>query len=632
MGTPSGGDAEKSQQEAATTAQLLALQQALDHLVQTEQRLLAQWHDLQGQIDGYTKEAQQAWQANRQDLAEQAVNKRTQLMPTLAGIQEQMQRIQARKEEIARQRQDLGAGRSSPARTGSLIVLGPSQTSTSLPARSRHPRLWWTMFSLGVLIALLLIAALGAGYVLIVRSPAPKATATVRPSPTHMPTATPYPQPTPQAHPFQPNGTAPTDQDCQRIMGRPCYSPEQVQQAFGLSALYRPGFDGTGQTIVILGAGQAGTVKSDLAHFDQAWGLPDPPSFQILQPKGPPALYVCPGGVDSLAIENTLDVEWAHAIAPGANIVLLIWSNGSSRSQPDQNCGLYELDAGVSYIASNHLGNIISISYGGSELGDVSETASQVIDDQNYYRQAHQAFEDATQQGVTILAAAGDEGATNSNDVSNPNSVWPSPNVSWPASDPAVLAVGGTLLQLQDESGDYGGEHAWQEGDYGAGGGGLSTVFDEPAYQQTQPHQDMFSGKRAIPDVSFPADDFALYSSFLPSSLGRSNQQWNNWGIIGGTSLSTPCWAGLIAILNQMRGGPSGDLHAALYSLHGTGFHDITSGNNSFGGVQGYNAGSGYDLSTGWGSPIANRLLPALIAALDDGTSGQCPGGQRVCA
>src|SRR5690242_352264 len=110
MGTPSGGDAEKSQQEAAA-AQVLALQQALDHLVQTEQRLLAQWHDLQGQIDGYTKEAQQAWQANRQDIAEQAINKRTQLMPTLASIQEQMGRIQTRKEEIARQRRDLLAGR-----------------------------------------------------------------------------------------------------------------------------------------------------------------------------------------------------------------------------------------------------------------------------------------------------------------------------------------------------------------------------------------------------------------------------------------------------------------------------------------------------------------------------------------
>ncbi len=631
MGTPSGGDAEKSQQEAAAAAQQLALQQALDHLVQTEQRLLAQWHDLQGQIDGYTKEAQQAWQANRQDLAEQAINKRTQLMPTLASIQEQMGRIQARKEEITRQRQDLLTGGSRPARTGSLIVLAPSRTSWFLPAQSGHPRLWWTMFSLGVLTALLLIAALGAGYVLIARSSAPKAAATVRPSPTRLPTATPYPQPIPQAHPFQPDGSGPTDQDCQRVMGRPCYSPEQVQQAFGLSALYQPGFDGTGQTIVILGAGQSGTIKSDLTHFDQAWGLPDPPSFQILQPNGPPAAYVCPSGADSLAIENTLDVEWAHAIAPGANIVLLIWSNHQGNSPPYANCGLYGIDAGVSYVAANHLGAIISISYGGSELGDVSETASQVIDDQNYYRQAHEAFEDATKLGITVLAAAGDEGATNSNDISNPDSVWPTPNVSWPASDPSVLAVGGTLLQLQDEGGDYGGERAWQEGNYGAGGGGLSTVFDEPAYQQTQPGQALFSGKRAIPDVSFPADNFVMYSPFLPNYLGRSNPQWNNWGIIGGTSLSTPCWAGLIAILNQMRGGPSGDLHAALYSLHGADFHDITSGNNSFGGVQGYSAGSGYDLSTGWGSPIANRLLPALIAVLDDATSGQCPSGQRVC-
>ena len=630
MGTSSGGDADASKQEAAVTTQLLALQQALDHLVQTEQRLLAQWHDLQGQIDGYTKEAQQAWQAQRQDIAEEALNKRTQLMPTMASIQEQLGRIQTRKEEIARQRQDLLEGRSRPAKTGSLIVLSaPRPLAPAKPKRSRR-----LMFALGALVVLLLIAllaGLGLRFGLSALQPTHKTTATVRPSPTHMPTATPYPPPTPQAHPFQPDGSAPTDQDCQRIEGQPCYSPEQVQQAFGLSALYKPGFDGTGQTIVILGAGQAGTLKGDLAHFDQAWGLPAPPSFQILEPNGPPAPYSCPGGLDSLAIENALDVEWAHAIAPGANIVLLLWSNHQGASSPYENCGLYDIEGGVSYVLNEHLGNIISISYGGSELGDVSETASQINGDQEYERQAHQTFQYATQQGITILAATGDEGATNHDDFSHPDSVWPTRNVSWPASDPAILAVGGTLLQLQDENGDYGSERAWQEGTFGAGGGGLSSVFTEPDYQQTQPNQDLFSGKRAIPDVSFPADDFALYSPFLPNYLGNRKAQWNNWGIIGGTSLSTPCWAGMIAILNQMRGGPSGDLHTALYSLRGRGFHDITSGNNSFGGVQGYSATGGYDLATGWGSPIANRLLPALIDALDGRDSNQCPGSQRAC-
>ena len=630
MGTPSGGDADASKQEAAVTTQLLALQQALDHLVQTEQRLLTQWHDLQGQIDGYTKEAQQAWQAQRQDMAEEALNKRTQLMPTMASIQEQLGRIQTRKEEIARQRQDLLEGRSRPAQTGSPGRLSAPRPLAPAPAKPKRARAR-LLGALCVLAVLLLLAGVGLRFGLSALAPTHKTTATVRPSPTHMPTATPYPKPTPQAHPFQPDGSAPTDQDCQHITGQPCYSPEQVQQAYGLSALYKPGYDGTGQTIVILGAGQAGTLKGDLAHFDQAWGLPAPPSFQILEPNGPPAPYSCPGGLDSLAIENALDVEWAHAIAPGANIVLLLWSNHQGASRPDENCGLYDIDGGVSYVVNEHLGNIVSISYGGSELGDVSETASQIIDDQNYERQAHQTFQYATQQGITILAATGDEGATNHNDFSHPDSVWPTRNTSWPASDPAILAVGGTLLQLQDESGTYGSERAWQEGAFGAGGGGLSSVFTEPAYQQTQPNQDLFAGKRAIPDVSFPADDFALYSPFLPNYLGNRNAKWNNWGIIGGTSLSTPCWAGMIAILNQMRGGPSGDLHAALYSLRGVGFHDITSGDNSFGGVQGYSATGGYDLATGWGSPVANRLLPALITVLDGGASGQCPGGQRVC-
>ena len=628
MGSSTGGDADASKQEAAVTTQLLALQQGLDHLVQTEQRLLTQWHDLQGQIDGYTKEAQQAWQAQRQDIAEEALNKRTQLMPTLASVQEQLGRIQARKEEIARQRQDLLDGRSRPTQTGGLSSGPPLAPAPAKPKRSRARRL---LVALGALVALLLLAGLGLRFGLSALQPTHKATATVRPNPTHMPTATPYPPPTPQAHPFQPDGSAPTDQDCQRVVGQPCYSPEQVQQAYGLSALYKPGFDGTDQTIVILGAGQAGTLKGDLAHFDQAWGLPAPPSFQILEPEGPPAPYSCSDGLDELAIENALDVEWAHAIAPGANIALLLWSNHQGASNPYQNCAIFDIPGAIDYVVTQHLGQIISISYGGSELGYVDETPSQVINEQNYYREAHQSFENATKQGVTILAATGDQGATNDNDLSKYGSVWPTPNVSWPASDPSVLAVGGTLLQLQDESGDYGSERAWQEGAFGAGGGGLSSVFTEPDYQQTQPNQDLFSGKRAIPDVSFPADDFALYTPFLPNYLGNRNAQWNNWGIIGGTSLSTPCWAGMIAILNQMRGGPSGDLHAALYSLRGVGFHDITSGDNSFGGVQGYSAGGGYDLATGWGSPIANRLLPALITVLDGGASGQCPGGQRVC-
>jgi subtilase family serine protease len=630
MGDQSGTGAGKDERGAGATGNLEQLQTWMDQLSQVEQRLIPQWHELQGRIDQYTKEAQQAWQRNRNDLAEQALQQRAQLMPALAAVQEQLGRIRTRKEEITRQRQELldqasGKGTYLPSATGA----GGSGAPSALPAQkpSRKRRRWFGLLS--ALLALLVLTTLGLNYVLHQGAPTGSKTTGVHPHPTHAPTATPYPQPTPQAHPFQPDGSGPTTQDCLRAIGHPCYSPEQIQHAFGLDALYKPGYDGTGQTIVLLGAGVSSTIKSDLQHFDTTWGLPDPPSFQILQPHGPPAPYTCPDGQDDLASENALDVEWAHAIAPGANIVLLIWFNSGDNTSPADNCGIYSLEDGVAYAVDNHLGQIISISYGGSELGSVSETPDQHGSDQKEYQGAHAIFENAIAQGITILAAAGDQGVTNSDGGAQPDSVWSMPNVQWPASDPDVLAVGGTLLHLQDD-GSYGSEEVWNERDFGASGGGLSSVFQEPDYQQTQPDQPLFSGKRSIPDVSFPADNFPVYGGFTLGDLGQANAKWAHWDVLGGTSASSPCWAGLIAILDQMRNAPVGLLQPALYSLHGKGMHDITSGNNSFGGVQGYSALGGYDLASGWGTPIANRLLPDLIAALNGG-SNLCSGGQHQC-
>ncbi len=433
--------------------------------------------------------------------------------------------------------------------------------------------------------------------------------------------STPAPTPTTQGAVFTPAGTAPTSQDCMMRAGAPCYSPEQMQQAFSLNSLYRQGYNGKGQTIVILGAGNAPNIQNDLHQFDLAWGLPDPPRFNVIQPFGPPVPYTCTGGEDGLQLENTLDVEWTHAIAPGANIVLLIGSNTEQIYLPAPSnaskCGLYDLEQGVKYALDHQLGNIITISYGGSELGARTDTATDKANEQKEYDAAHAIFQRAASMGVTVMSSAGDTGATNGDDNVDPSKLWDKPNISWPASDPYVLAVGGTTLTLKDAAGDYENEVVWNDA-LGSTGGGLSAIYNEPNYQQSVPNQSMFQGKRGIPDVAFPAEDFDLYETADPGGINVA--KWQHWDIIGGTSASSPCWAGIIAIADQMStqaGGKSlGFIQPGLYSLQGKDMHDITQGDNSFVGVQGYPAGTGYDLSSGWGTPIADQLLPALIQAV----------------
>ena len=185
--------------------------------------------------------------------------------------------------------------------------------------------------------------------------------------------------------------------------------------------------------------------------------------------------------------------------------------------------------------------------------------------------------------GVTFVAASGDSGSPG----------------CYPAYSPNVLAVGGTTLTVSGNN--YVNEAGWS-----GSGGGQSSYESEPPYQNSV----QSSGSRQIPDVSFDADPesgVAVYDSY---DYGTSTP----WAQIGGTSLATPCWAGLIAIANQLRAshgvasldGPSGTL-PALYDLPATDFNDITSGSNG-----GYSAGPGYDMVTGIGSPIANKLVPDL--------------------
>ena len=342
--------------------------------------------------------------------------------------------------------------------------------------------------------------------------------------------------------------------------------------------------------------------------FDQVFGLPDPPSFAVDYPLGP--VVYNSGNADYVggARETTLDVEWAHAIAPGANIVLLV----SPVNQANGIQGLPEIEQLFEYAMDNHLGQVISMSFGASEPTLVGDPCNENLRkgedllkafDQNVFQRAMTEF-------ITILDASGDAGATN---YTCNGGFYSYRNVAWPSSDPLETTVGGTKLSLRDAAGDYGSERVWNE-NKGSGGGGISQFYAEPDWQKSLPNQSELKGKRGIPDVSLGAAvNYAFYHSYGGDTTG--------WSATGGTSIGTPQWAGLVAIADQMAGKLLGFLNPALYKLAGKGFHDITQGNNSLAGVQGYAATTGWDLATGWGTPDAAALVPLLITAVQQTTA-----------
>ena len=268
----------------------------------------------------------------------------------------------------------------------------------------------------------------------------------------------------------------------------------------------------------------------------------------------------------------------------------------------------------VDYAVTHHLGQVLSMSFGLSELGHVSDTASDKASLRHYFQEGETLFQQAASQHITVLAATGDDGATNLDGASGPDASWNQPNVSWPASDPDVLAVGGTTLSL-DAANGYQSEVVWNDVQVGASGGGLSTIFSEPDYQKKLSDQSLFHGHRGLPDLDFPSDGFLVYDSLAGPGLGQVKPQWDHWDVAGGTSVSAPSVAGLVALANQVRGQPLGLIQPALYALQGKGMHDVTTGTNSFDGVSGYQGQPGFDLASGWGTPIADQFIPDLVLA-----------------
>jgi subtilase family serine protease len=278
-------------------------------------------------------------------------------------------------------------------------------------------------------------------------------------------------------------------------------------------------------------------------------------------------------------------------MAPGARIVVL----ASPVAENQGTSGLPEFLRLEQYAIDHGLGSIISQSWGASEYTlNTAEGRAEVARWDAFFQQA-------AQQNTTFLAASGDHGAT---DWANAalTRLAPMRTTNFPASDPWVTAVGGTTLARG--AGAFG-ETAWS-----GSGGGYSALFAAPSYQNASG-----SKGRGVPDVAAAAD----------RASGLGIYQLGEWRVAPGTSASTPLWAALVAIANQMAGRPLGFLNPALYALaHGaiasTDFYDLTSGNNSYTGlgvsVSGYAAGRGWDAVTGLGTPNAARLLPDLIALL----------------
>ncbi len=377
------------------------------------------------------------------------------------------------------------------------------------------------------------------------------------------------------------------------------YTPQQIRDAYGITPLYNKGYQGQGQTVVIIDSYGSPTLEQDLAVFDKQYGLPDV-KLRVLAPLGTVPFNPGDKEMSGWQGETTLDVEMVHAVAPEASIVVLT----SPVDETEGVAGLPEFLKLEQYAVTNHLGTVVSQSWAASEVS-LNDAAGQaeIAKWDTFFQQA------AAQDHMTFFGSSGDNGATDYVDASL-SRYSSTPTTSFPGDNPWVTSVGGTTLTA--DSGSYQ-ETVWNS-QGGASGGGFSRFYSTPAFQQGLPAsaQSALSGRRGVPDVSAAADP----------STGLAIYIAGQWTLAGGTSAGSPFWAGLMAIANQVAGRPLGYINPALYKIansadYSSAFRDVTSGDNSFSGsgvnVQGYQAGPGWDATTGLGSPNAEKLIPLLI-------------------
>jgi subtilase family serine protease len=389
-----------------------------------------------------------------------------------------------------------------------------------------------------------------------------------------------------------------------------CYNPFTIRAAYGTDNLQAAGADGTGQTIVILDAFGSPTIAADLAAFDNFFGIPPPPSFQQISMGAPP---FDPSNNDMVGwtVEIALDVEWAHAIAPNASIVLV-----AAKSDFDQ-----DLIDGFNFAVDNHLGSVISMSFGESEIGLANPDGLDII--ANWQA----AFAKAAKAGITALASSGDQGVDTQG--------FGTPSASFPASSDLVTGVGGTNLRFGTATnaafsgGTYQSEQVWDDpadnnniaaDTFGAGGGGMSFLIKQPQFQTGNVPRSVATtlhGFRGVPDLAYNAG----VAGGVLVHIGTLAPGATSFFLVGGTSAGSPQWAGIVADINSTRHKSLGNINKALYDAgrHGRlNFRDVTIGNNGFDGVPGYPATAGFDLSTGWGTPHFGPGVTTLTTNGDD--------------
>jgi subtilase family serine protease len=401
--------------------------------------------------------------------------------------------------------------------------------------------------------------------------------------------------------------------------GFSCYDPYQMRHAYNIDSLINAGFSGKGKTIVIVDAFQSPNIVTQLNVWNAFYSLPslnglggtantNLGTFTQIAPDGLTPFDPTDDNMIGWAGEISLDVLWAHAIAPGANIVLDL-----AKSNEDA-----DILSATKYAVDHNLGDVISQSFGENES----------CVDPNILVQQHQVFMDATLKNITLFASSGDNGAAQP--TCDESSLVQA--ASSPASDPLVTAVGGTELHAaaycltalgcdpaaNPAPGSYQGEIAWNEDaiGYGSTGGGFSVIYDEPPYQKSA----IKTKQLGVPDVSYNAAvNFGVltYLNIPGIPIGMY--------VFGGTSSGSPQWAAILAIADQKAGHNLGFINSAIYQVgqaqkkYAESFFDVVSGNNSVEGVQGFNAGPGWDATTGLGSPASNQLVNNLIKYVSAG-------------